>query len=115
MKNIQAPDYKRIYSDIVKKKLPHKEENCRNILSKDKLEILDVINLNKILFGTQSCNQKYKAYDERAIKEILAYQKEHKLNNKELAKVFSLSRNTVARWKKDLISGRPYCETVVHK
>ncbi|MBV8326526.1 helix-turn-helix domain-containing protein [Chryseobacterium sp.] len=102
MKTIQEPDYKRIYSDIIKKKLPYKEESCRKILNKKKLEILDVITLNKILFGTHAGNQKYKAYDEKAVKEILMYQKKHKLNNLQLAKVFSLSRNTITRWKKTI-------------
>ncbi|MBL3547901.1 MULTISPECIES: transposase [Chryseobacterium] len=103
MKNIKEPDYKRIYSDLIKKKLPYKEEYCRKILSKSKLEILDVIHLNKILFGSHQANQKYKAYDEKTIREILTYQKKHNLNNLQLAKMFSLSRNTVTRWRKTIL------------
>lgn len=100
MNSVQGPDYKRIYSDIIRKKLPHKEKDCRKILNKDKLQILDVLTLNKILFGEQLADHKYKSYDERAIKDILEYQRKHELTNLELARTFSLSRNTVTRWKK---------------
>ncbi|AZA82629.1 transposase [Chryseobacterium lactis] len=102
MKNINEPDYKRIYNDLIKKKLPHKEKYCSKILSKDKLEILDVINLNSILFGAHPENQKYKAYNKKAVKKILTYQKKHNLNNLELAGVFSLSRNTITKWKRSI-------------
>ncbi|MET3036822.1 helix-turn-helix domain-containing protein [Chryseobacterium sp. NRRL B-14859] len=102
MKNIKGPDYKRIYSDMIRKKLPQKEGVCRKILTKERLDILDVINLNKILFGHHSCNQKYKAYNEKAIKKILTYQRKHNLNNIQLARKFSLSRNTITKWKKTI-------------
>ncbi|MGG7549784.1 helix-turn-helix domain-containing protein [Chryseobacterium arthrosphaerae] len=100
MKILKEPNYKKIYLDLIRKKFPSKEENCNKILSKEKLEILDVIALNMILFGNCSANQKHKAYDEKAIKKILSYQKKHKLNNIQLANKFSLSRNTIGKWRK---------------
>ncbi|MCL8538634.1 helix-turn-helix domain-containing protein [Chryseobacterium gallinarum] len=100
MKNTKEPDYIRIYSDLIRKKLPHKEETCRQILSKPKLDSLDVINLNTMLFGSHTENQKYRAYDEKAIKEILIYQKKYKLTNSQLGKTFSISRNTITKWKR---------------
>ena len=103
MKILKEPDYKRIYKDLIEKKLPHREKYCRNILAKNKLEILDVIALNSILFGNNPENQKYKAYNKKAIKKILIYQRKHNLNNLELAAVFSLSRNTITKWNKIML------------
>lgn len=94
------PNYKKIYQDIIKKKMPHKEKLCRDILAKDTLEILDVIKLNSLLFGTKNISQKHKAYDEKTVREILSHQKKENLSNIQLARLYSLSRNTITRWKK---------------
>lgn len=105
MKKNVLPDYKLIYTDIILKKHPTKELSCRTILEKDVLSVFDVIKLNDLIFGTGDKktsinNQKYRAYDESAIIDILKYQKKNKLNNSELAIHFKISRNTIAKWKK---------------
>ncbi|KMQ58345.1 transposase [Chryseobacterium sp. FH2] len=99
------PDYKRIYSDILKEKYPEKEHNCKSLLSKKNLSAIDIIELNQKIFGladkeAEVFNQKHRSYDKIDILQILAYQKKHKLNNSQLANYFKLSRNTVAKWKK---------------
>lgn len=99
------PNYKKIYTDIITMKYPEKMEDCRNILSKSTLSTMDVINLQKKLFGPENIsagqlNQLHKSYDRSTILSILNYQKEHRLNNIQVAEHFNLSRNTVAKWKK---------------
>lgn len=99
---MNEPNYKRIYTDILKKKFPEKITVCSSILAKEKLSVLDVIKLNNMMFGCEmdSENQKHRAYDVNTIYEILDYQKKHHLNNVQLSLHFKLSRNTVAKWKK---------------
>lgn len=98
------PDYKKIYTDIIAFKHTDKHVSCKNLLTKTKLSILDVIELNNIIFGTKTQNnQKYKAYDRCTIIKILQHQKTHALNNTQLAKHFNLSKNTVTKWKKRYI------------
>nr|WP_279324438.1 helix-turn-helix domain-containing protein [Chryseobacterium pyrolae] len=99
------PNYIKIYSDIIHKKFPEKMDQCKNILQKENLSVLDILELNKKIFGnseldTEKFNQRHRAYNETAIKQILDYQSKNKCNNTELAKYFKLSRNTVTRWKK---------------
>jgi len=99
------PDYKLIYTDILIKKFPHKQERCKKLLEKNNLSVLNIIELNTIIFGktnnqTENDNQKYRSYRKSDILIILDYQKKHKLNNSQLASHFKLSRNTVAKWKK---------------
>lgn len=105
-KNI-SPDYRQIYEDILKKKFPHKRKNCSSILKKKIISGIDIIELNKKIFGvtkeTESFNQKYRSYNKKDILLILDYQKQHKLTNSQLANHFKLSRNTVAKWKKIFI------------
>ncbi|SMP94191.1 hypothetical protein SAMN05421679_105273 [Epilithonimonas pallida] len=98
------PDYKNIYLDILQKKYPHKKEECRILLSKENLSVLNIIELNQRIFGkdkeSMQFNQKHRSYKKSDILNILDYQKKYKLNNCELANHFKLSRNTVAKWKK---------------
>lgn len=99
------PNYKNIYTDIILKKFPQKLEDCFSILNKRDLSDLDVIDLNKKIFGISSRdtvrqNQKYRSYNRSTILDILNYQKKNHLNNSQLATHFQLSRNTVAKWKK---------------
>jgi|SRR6218665_412683 len=95
------PDYKRIYSDILTKKYPHKREERKTLLAKESLSVLGIIELNKKIFGIPDKeNQKHHSYSKSDILYILDYQKKHKLNNLQLANHFKLSRNTVAKWKK---------------
>lgn len=100
-----APNYKKIYTDILDKKHPSKISVCQRILSKKKLLTSDIIALNTIIFGHQDketmvFNQRHRSYCEDTIKEILLYQKKHNLNNTQIALQLKLSRNTIAKWKK---------------
>lgn len=102
MKN--TPDYKKIFTDIINIKFPEKKEKCSHLLEKSDLSVLDVINLNELLFRNCSkensvFNQKHRSYNESAIYHILEYQKKNRLNNSQLAKHFKLSRNTITKWK----------------
>lgn len=104
MKPNNKPDYKRIYTDILNIKYPHKKEICKNILSKEELTVIDIIKINEMIFEastqTEKCNSQYRSYKESDILYILKYQKDNKLNNTQLANFFKLSRNTIRNWKK---------------
>ena len=99
-----SPNYQKIYVDIIKKKYPHKEAECNTILSKQNISRMEIITLNKIIFGankkTNSFNQRHRSYNKTDIVQILEYQKKNNLNNTELLRHFSISRNTIAKWKK---------------
>ncbi|WP_353164355.1 helix-turn-helix domain-containing protein [Empedobacter brevis] len=101
---IKQPDYKQIFLDILEEKYPNKKEKCSDILNQEPLSIIEIIALNKIIFDTdkenEKSNQKHRSYSKAAIFKILDYQKEHHLNNSQLANHFNLSRNTIAKWKK---------------
>lgn len=100
MKNSQ-PDYRIIYTDILAKHYPKKISECERLLAKSKLSVMDIVELNKRIFGASyKTNQKYRSYRKSDILKILNYQKKHKLNNSQLANHFKLSRNTVAKWRK---------------
>ncbi|CAA7196671.1 MULTISPECIES: helix-turn-helix domain-containing protein [Chryseobacterium] len=97
-------NYKLLFLDILDKKYPEKKESCRNILKKQELSILDIIDLNRIIFGCidqerSRFDQNHRSYNESSVFQILDYQKKHKLNNSELARHFKLSRHTVRKWK----------------
>lgn len=102
------PDYRRIYLDIIRVKFPEKELELASILGKKDLNALDVINLNNQIFYPNQkevlyANQKYKTYDRKAIFQILDFQKKKKLTNTAVADYFSISRNTISKWKKKFI------------
>ncbi len=96
------PDYRKIYTDMIRLKFPEKMDLCTDILNKTQLGNLDIVTLNRILFQTdnEEENQKLRSYDRQSIFEILDYQKNHKMNNSQAARHFKLSRNTIAKWKK---------------
>ncbi|MDQ8140473.1 helix-turn-helix domain-containing protein [Chryseobacterium sp. CFS15] len=99
------PDYKRIYGDILNSRYPDKKKYCENILHNDILTHLDVIKLNTIIFGEATAeswnfDKRHRSYNKETILKILQYQKKNKLSNTQLAMHYSLSRNTVARWRK---------------
>lgn len=106
MRKKREPNYKKIYTDLIKKWYPDRMDECENFLKKERLEVLDVIALNEILFKQtkeiNEINQKYRSYDEDTIKQILNYQVKQGLNNTQLANHFKISRNTIASWKKKL-------------
>ncbi|MBB6330097.1 hypothetical protein HNP24_001047 [Chryseobacterium sediminis] len=102
MKN--TPDYKKFFNDIINIKFPEKKEICSHLLAKSNLTVLDIIDLNELLFRNSSkensvFNQKHRSYNESVIYQILEYQKKNRLNNSQLAGHFKLSRNTVTKWK----------------
>lgn len=101
-------DYKMLYTDIIAKKHPEKMIECDNLLNKQHLSVVDILLLNKKIFGESKStdfrlNQKFKSYSKQDIVHILDYQKKHALNNTELANKFKTSRNTIAKWKKIFI------------
>ena len=81
------PDYKQIYTDILNKKFPEKKEECKNFLKKANLSAIEIIELNKKLFGinkeTEKFNQRHRSYSRSDILNILDYQKKYQLNNTE--------------------------------
>ncbi|TGN27876.1 helix-turn-helix domain-containing protein [Empedobacter tilapiae] len=102
---IQKIDYKTLYTDILIELYPERLPFCQEIMNKKILSVLDILELNRLVFGEQhyknkALNQKFKSYSEQDILLILDYQKKHKLNDSQLANHFKLSRNTVAKWKK---------------
>lgn len=99
---VTQPYYKKIYTDILTRKFPEKINECQSILSKEKLNVLDIIQLNQRIFGSDdisSANQRLRSYDDQSIIKILEYQKKYKLNNTQLSNHYKLSRNTIAKWK----------------
>jgi hypothetical protein len=98
------PDYKKIFNDLLALKFPDKKEQCLLFLNKKELSRLDVITLNKIIFGeniSENLNgRNHRSYDQSTIFKVLDHQKKQKLNNIQTAKYFGLSRNTLAKWKK---------------
>ncbi len=99
------PDYIRIYTDIINKKNPDKKEECENLLKKEELSVLDILELNRRIFGNadkeiETVNQKFRSYQESDILQILDYQRKNNLNNIQLANHFKTSRNTISKWKK---------------
>jgi len=98
-----GPNYQRIYHELIQKKFPESLKEHETLLKKEHLTYFEIKTLNESLFGIknkeqQSQEQRYRAYDKQTILRMLRYQKEHKLNNAQLAKHFKLSRNTVSSW-----------------
>lgn len=81
----------------------HLKKNLINILRKQKLSAIDILELNKRIFGETGKNQKYRSYSKSDILQVLDYQKKYSLNNTQLALHFRLSRNTIAKWKKQFV------------
>ncbi|QIY89492.1 helix-turn-helix domain-containing protein [Chryseobacterium gallinarum] len=105
MKKNSQPDYKRIYSDIIDQKFPHKKAECEALLGKTILSAMDILELNKRIFNTKDheikkMNQKLRSYHTSDILRILNYQKNHSMSNSCVAQHFGLSKNTIAKWKK---------------
>lgn len=101
-----TPNYKQIYTDIIKEKYPEKMNDAR---IKNKIgcmnTVMDVLNLNTLIFGqadghTESKNQKLRSYDKNSILKILDYQQKNNLSNSMTALHFKMSRNTIAKWRK---------------
>lgn len=100
------PDYKQIYTDIIEEKFPDKINDFKILQKLESMSsVIDIIALNRLIFGEQELllhcrNQKLRSYDRKSIINILEYQKKNKLNNTETANHFSMSRNTLSKWKR---------------
>jgi|SRR5690606_13123093 len=99
-----APDYRKIYFEIIERYHPEKRKSCEAFLKKELWTSLDVITVNEIIFGSHKkevlqFNQSHRSYDQTTVQEILEYQEKHKLNNVQVANMFKLSRNTLTKWK----------------
>ncbi len=111
------PFYRKLYTDLIRDKYPDMEPACSVYLQKENWTAPDVIQVNELLFGNKeragiSIDKKHRAYDEQSIRKILIYQFKNKMNNKEVACKYGLSRNTLAKWKK-LFVGQ--CPTYLQK
>lgn len=104
--NDKRPRYRKLYADMIRDKYPEKMAVCNTLLQKENWTALDVIHISQLLFGEDkdrkgiASDQKHRSYDLRSIKEILDYQVENKLNNRQIANKYKLSRNSVSKWKK---------------
>ncbi|MGE8431539.1 helix-turn-helix domain-containing protein [Chryseobacterium joostei] len=103
-----TPNYRLIFLDILNEKFPNKKKSCMPLIDKKELSPLDVIKVNRKIFGDgnknkMALNHKHKAYDKKTIIEILKYQENHRLSNIQTALHFELSRNTVAKWKQQFL------------
>ncbi|MDC8099468.1 helix-turn-helix domain-containing protein [Chryseobacterium rhizosphaerae] len=108
MKKAVSVNYQKIYKDLIMKKFPEKMQEYDSFLLKDEFTGLDVIKINNLIFGDQSgsvqkLNQKLRSYNKHTILKIMDYQKRYKLNNSQLALHFNMSRNTIAKWKKQFV------------
>lgn len=101
-----SPNYKVIfedlakerYKDLVPKYIQQRIESLNNHL--------DVLELNKLIFNQNYSSKEtaqMKAYDRASIEKVLQTQVKYNLSNREIATMFHLSRNTVAKWKKEYL------------
>ncbi|KFF23818.1 hypothetical protein [Chryseobacterium vrystaatense] len=105
MEKQNQPNYKLIYSDIIDQKFPHKKAECEKLLEKKILSAMDIMELNKKIFGTKNqdtkkMNQMLRSYNRADIMRILDYQKNHKMNNLQVAQHFGLSKNSMTKWRR---------------
>ena len=105
MEKYSQPNYHRIYSDIIMRSFPHKKKECEKLLGKKTLSVIDILELNKRIFGTKDKetgkqNQKHRSYSKSDIVQILDYKKTHKMNNSQVAKHFGLSKNSITKWRR---------------
>ncbi|WP_080779710.1 transposase [Chryseobacterium phocaeense] len=105
MKKQSQPDYKKIYSDIIERKFPHKQKECEKLLGKKTLSALDIVELNNRIFGTKDqdfkkMNQKLRSYNESDILRILNYQRNYRMTNLQVAEHFGISKNTMTKWRR---------------
>lgn len=101
----RSPDYKKIYTDIILRKYPEKYNLCSILLQQEHLSVLDIIKLNSMIFSfedqeTIQFTQKQRSYDKASILKILEYQRINAYSTTQIGKQFKISRNTIAKWKK---------------
>ena len=98
------PNYKAIFQDLAKERykdlIPkHIQERIENLNNH-----LDVLELNKLIFNQNYSSKEtaqMKAYDRASIEKVLETQEKDSLSNREIALMFHLSRNTIAKWRKE--------------
>lgn len=100
-----TPDYYKIFYDLISVKFPNKKDEYEQKFRGKILTNIDVMEASNFIFKRSdeysiSFNQKHKSYDANSILEILTYQKTHILNNSEISRLFQVSRNSIAKWKK---------------
>ncbi|MGX5685315.1 helix-turn-helix domain-containing protein [Chryseobacterium cucumeris] len=105
MQKYSQPNYQRIYSDIIIRSFPHKRKECEKLLRKQYLSVIDILELNKKIFGTidkekEKQNPRHRSYSKSDIVKILNYQKTHNMNNSQIAKHFGLSKNSITKWRR---------------
>ncbi|WP_330747032.1 helix-turn-helix domain-containing protein [Chryseobacterium sp. CP-77] len=105
MQKYSQPNYQRIYSDIIIRSFPHKRKECEKLLRKQYLSVIDILELNKRIFGTidkekEKLNPRHRSYSKSDIVKILNYQKTHNMNNSQIAKHFGLSKNSITKWRR---------------
>jgi len=98
------PDFGRIFREIAQKK-KHSESVIGHIVNIEEWNSLNVIKVSEKIGEKPrgknlKLNRKHRAYDEQSVKEILNYQKINNLNNSEMMRLFNISRNSIAKWKK---------------
>ncbi|WP_278351622.1 helix-turn-helix domain-containing protein [Chryseobacterium gleum] len=99
------PDYKQIYTDILKEKFPEKLIDTAIRLKLETLHsAIDILKFNQLIFGEPEFtvgfnNQRLRSYDKESILKILRYQKKNELSNLQLSHHFKISRNTITKWK----------------
>ena len=97
-------DFGRIFKEIAQKK-EYSESVIDYIVNVEEWNSLNVIKISEKIGEKPrgenlKLNQKHRAYDEQSVKEILNYQKINNLNNSEMMRLFNISRNSIAKWKK---------------
>jgi response regulator of citrate/malate metabolism len=104
---LTGPNYHKIFQDIIAYDFPDVKKECKSILAKAKLTSSDIIALNKKIFKTQSNekseNPKFRSYDRNTIAMVLEYQRKNMLNDTQLAEHFSISRNTIRKWRNNFL------------
>lgn len=99
--DIKSPNYALIFLDIIMKNFPEKYDECKEFLNKSEFNFLDILVVNKKIFGKLSKEtQKHRSYLESDILFILNFQKNNFLNNSQTAKYFDISRTSLSKWKK---------------
>ena len=99
-----TPDYLLIFQDLAKERYKdlvpnHIQERIENLNNH-----LDVLEVNKLIFNQNYSSKEtaqMKAYDRASIEKVLKIQEKDSLSNREIATMFHLSRNTIAKWRKE--------------
>lgn len=98
-------NYKKLFQDIITLKYPDNRKDCVPLLEKEQLSEFDVVKLSNMLSDDNTkdrlkFNQAHKAYSKKTVEKILTYQAKNGLSNSDTAAFFKMSRNTIAKWKK---------------